>query len=227
MCDACIVKNKIVAEWRVLCYYNLKMKTSEQDIKLARECINGSPTAWNEFVERFSGLVMWSIKDRLSKSGYRFTNNDSEDILQEVFLSIYKENKLARIKNLSKIAPWIVVLSGNIAINKIIQIKGGLISGHIIEDSALTLSDILEDKTPSALEKIEQNEQENIISEIINSLKPREKIIINLYYNNTNTINEIAGLLNMHQGSVASIITRARKKIKKYMHKNRISTCHI
>jgi len=209
------------------------MNKLEQDIKIIHSCVKGKAGAWNEFVERFSGLVAWSIKERLSKSGYRFTNQDSEDILQETFLSIYKENKLAGLKDCSKIAPWLCIIAGNIAMDKIRCIKGGILSERFvplsenIENSGLALSDILKDDAPSAIENIEQSERGSIITEAINCLKPREKIVINLYYTNNNTIKEIASLLNMRQGSVSSLIARARKKIKKNMHKNLIRYRHI
>ena len=189
---------------------------STKDAKIIANCIKGDKNAWNEFVERFSGLVMWCIKDRLSKSGYTFNNYDLQDIHQEVFLCIYKENKLAALKDHSKIAPWLSVVAGNIAMNKIKHIKGGNIS-----EKSVPLPDILEDKTLSPVEIIDQAEREAIIAGAINCLKPREKIIINLYYANNNTIKEIASFLNMRQGSVASLVARARKKIKKNMHKNR------
>lgn len=201
----------------------IPMSTPDKDKSIIDGCVKGRPQAWNEFIQRFSGLVMWSVRERLSKFGFHFTNDDLEDIHQEVFLSIYKENKLSRLKDPSKIAAWLAILSGNIAVNKIGRIKGGILSKESVslfeeiqntEDSALTISDILKDESASILEKIDQKEQQELVVKIIDSLAPRDKIVLNLYYIHGNTINEMAQCLNMPQGTVASIIARAKEKIK-------------
>ena len=203
------------------------------DANIIAGCIKGDTSAWNEFVERFSGLVMWSIKNRLSKSGYNFNNQDLQDIHQETFLSIYKENKLNSLKDRSKIAPWLSIVAGNIAMDTIRRVKGGVISektvplSEDIDDADLKLSDILKDETPDAAEKMEQTEREITVRKAISYLSVREKIAINLHYANNNTLKEIALLLNMRLGSVSSLIVRARKKVRKNMHKNRLSYRHI
>ena len=213
-----------------LCYANIKPAMGQQDKKIIDGCIKGSDKAWKKFVRRFSGLVLWSAKSRLVKSGRTFTNNDLEDIHQEVFLSLYKNNNLSRLKNASKIAPWMAVLSGNIALNYIQRAKGRIAEKsvslfeetHENESSAFTLGDALQAKTPHAAEQIDEKLKKEALDNAIESLNPKERLILNLYFVYENTVREISQNLNLAQGSVASIINRAKNKIKEDLRKKNI-----
>jgi RNA polymerase sigma-70 factor (ECF subfamily) len=189
-----------------------------QDKNIIYSCIRGEAEAWQRFVQRFSGLVAWSIRERLTKSGYAFTNSDVEDIHQETFLSIYHNNKLKQLKDISKITAWVSIIAGNIAINYIKRVKGRLSEKSVslfekIEPD-LTVADTLESHSPNAREQVDKKLTSETLAKIIESLNPKEKIILNLYFTYENTIEEIAQLVNLAQGTVASIITRTKKKIK-------------
>ena len=198
------------------------MEISTQDIKIIQGCINGRPDAWEKFVERFSGLVMWSVKSRLSKVGAYFSEEDLEDIHQEIFLSLYNTNKLKQLKNPSKIAAWLYIISGNIALNHIRCKKDRLMQKSVSlfeeiaagEGSTLTIADILESKDLPLAEQIDKKIKQEILEKLVESLNPKEKIIFNLHFIHENTIEEIADNLSLAQGTVASIIRRLKEKLK-------------
>ena len=197
------------------------MPIPDQNKTIIDGCIKGRSEAWEKFVQRFSGLVMWSIRERLARSAYPFVNSDVEDIHQETFLSIYRDNKLRQLKNISSIATWVSIIAGNIAINYMQRIKGRLPgeSTSLFEEISpgLTIADTLESKKPACDEQIDSKIVKNLLTSIIKSLKPKEKIILNLYFVYENTIEEISKTLDLPEGSVASIIKRAKERIKKYL----------
>ncbi len=198
---------------------------SDQDKKIIQDCINNTPDAWERFIQRFSGLVMWSIKSRLAKSDCLFTNDDIEDIRQEVFVFLYDNNRLSQLKDISKITSWLCILSGNIAVNYIKRVKGRVAGKSIsihepVADSRqpdFTIADTLHTKTLSPAEQLDKKLKEEILSDIIESMHPKEKLVLNLYFTYENTIKEISGVLSMPQGSVASIINRAKDKVKQFI----------
>lgn len=196
------------------------MEPSQQDKNVIEGCIKRRPGAWDKFVRQFSGLVMWAIRQRLARAGFDFTNSDAQDIHQEAFLCIYKNNKLSQIRDASKIASWLAVLSGNIAVNYIRRARGRLaektveLSCEMAENAGHGLADALEADCPAVDEQIDGELQKEILNRAIESLKPREKIILNLYYICENTVKEISENLNLSQGTVASIIARTKDKIR-------------
>lgn len=194
------------------------MPTPDQDKIIIDGCIKGRAEAWERFIQRFSGLLMWSIKARLEKARYSFTDEDAQDIHQEVFLSLYNSNKLSGLKDTSKIAAWLSIIAGNIAINYIKRVKGRVAEKSVSlfeEISAyLTIADTLKTDDPGADEQLDENLQDEILAGSIETLNPKEKLILNLHFVYDNTIDEISQTLNLSQGTVASIIRRTREKIK-------------
>lgn len=176
--------------------------------------------AWNKFVEEFSGLVAWSARARLAKNDYFFTNADVEDIHQEVFVSLYS-GKLKQLKDKSKLAAWLAIIAGGIAVSYMRQ-KGIVAQKSVSlfdeitcdEGQGLSIADTLEDNGPPLREQIDKRLQEEMLADTIESLNPKEKIILNLHFVYENGIKEIAQNLDLPQGTVASIIARAKDKLK-------------
>jgi len=203
---------------------------SEQDKKIIQDCINNLSPAWERFIRRFSGLVMWSIKTRLVKTSYKYTDSDTEDILQEVFCCLYSENKLSQLKDLSKITGWLYVLSANKAINYMRRTKGLVAEKSISIDEKITsspennitIADTLHAKTLNPIQQLDLKLKKEILADIIESLQPKEKLVLNLYYLYENSIKEISLSMGLAQGSVASIISRAKDKIKLFIEEKEI-----
>ena len=197
------------------------MAITDTDKNIIEDCVSGQKGAWGKFVQHFSGLIIWSIKSRLLKFGLTFTKDDVEDIHQEVFLCIYKDNSLNRLKDISKAASWLSILAGNIAITYIRQ-NGCVVNKSVSlfeeiaqnQDCALMIADKLQSENPLPAENIDKNIQEETLANIMECLQPREKLILSLYYVYDNTINEIARNLAIPQGSVASILARVKDKIR-------------
>ena len=61
------------------------MAVEQTDAQLVSRCRAGDPDAWNEFVERFSRYV-YAICGR----GFRLSQQDAEDVFQEVFARTYE-----------------------------------------------------------------------------------------------------------------------------------------
>jgi len=203
---------------------------SEQDKKIIQDCIANQAPAWEKFILRFWGLVMWSIKTRLVKTSYKYTDSDTEDILQEVFCCLYSENKLSQLKDLSKITGWLYVLSANKAINYMKRTKGLVAEKSIsIEEKItsspennITIADTLHDRNLNPIQQLDLKLKKEILSDIIESLQPKEKLVLNLYYLYENSVKEIALSVGLAQGSVASIISRAKDKIKLFIEEKEI-----
>lgn len=175
---------------------------------------------WNKFVKQFSGLVAWSARQRLTKSGYCFSDADIEDIHQEVFVSLYN-GKLKQLKDESKLPAWLAIISGGAAISYMRQ--KGLVAQKSVslfdevtcdEGSSLTIADTLEDNNLSLYDEVDKKLRRETFAEMVESLNPREKIILNLHFTYENSIKEISHNLGLPEGTVASIIARAKDKLK-------------
>lgn len=193
------------------------------DKELVGLCIQKDPLAWNEFVNRYSGLVYWAIENRLKKWDYLYRSEDIEEIHQNVFLSLWKKDKLEQVKSLEKIAGWLVIVSGNEAVSYFrsqkLQLPPGAISIFeeiIIKDQALTLADMLPFFPKSPLV---EKETEDIITAEIETLAPKEKIILKLNVLYGKKYREIAGILDMPIGTVCTTLKNIKGRLKRSLRK--------
>ena len=74
------------------------------DAELVQRCRAGDADAWNELVERYSRYV-YAIAVR----GFRLSDEDAEDVFQDVFTRIY--TRLDILRDDSALRPWIAQLT--------------------------------------------------------------------------------------------------------------------
>jgi RNA polymerase sigma-70 factor (ECF subfamily) len=195
------------------------------DKELVSRCIQKDPLAWNEFVGRYSGLVHWAIQNRLKKWDYMYQPEDIEEIHQNVFLSLWKKDKLEQVKNHEKIAGWLIIVSGNEAVSyfrsRKLQLPPGAISIFekiIIKDQALTLADILPffQKNP-----LSEKEAEDAVMASIEALAPKEKIMLKLNMLYKKKYREIAEMMNMPLGTVCTMLKNIKFRLKKSLREGK------
>ena len=193
------------------------------DKELVSRCIQKDLLAWNEFVKRYSGLVYWAIENRLKKWDYLYRSEDIEEIYQNVFLSLWKKDKLEQVKSLDRIANWLVIVSGNEAVSYFrsqkLQLPPGAISIFeeiIVKDQVVTLADMLPffPKNP-----LTEDEIEDTIAAQIEALTPKEKIILKLNALYGKKYREIAGIMGMPIGSVSTTLKNIKARLKKSLCK--------
>lgn len=191
------------------------------ETELIKRCVDKDPIAWGKFVKRYSALIYWAIQDRLKHWDYLYQPQDIEEIHQNVFLSLWKKDKLQNVKDPKKITAWLVVVAGNEAVDYFRYQKSQTppCAVSIFEEiaqngSVTTLADILAGASFSPVTDEESGEIENLVSEELERLLPRQKIIIKLNVLYGKKYREIAEMLNMPAGSVATAIRRIKQCLK-------------
>ena len=64
------------------------MALSEIDRNLLQRCLDRKPRAWEDFVDRFLGLVVHVVNHTSQVRGIELTKEDRDDLCAEVFLGI-------------------------------------------------------------------------------------------------------------------------------------------
>jgi len=200
------------------------------DRSLVSLCIEKDASAWSSFVDRFSNLIYWAIKDRLSKWNYHFVEQDVEDIYQELFISLWEKGKLAEIKDRSHISSWLVMVAGNMSIDYFRRKKNELpkTSLPIFHEAFSDKGEGIEDPVPAYLHSsskddpnrtVHLKELSQVLTLTIDSLPPRERQAITLCYFYGKKHREIAQLLKISINTVSTIIRRTRARLKKELKK--------
>jgi RNA polymerase sigma-70 factor (ECF subfamily) len=176
------------------------------DSSLVKRCINRDRLAWNKFVERFSPIVFWAIKEGVARFGFPYTRQDTEDIFQDVFVLLWEKEKLQQIRNRESITGWLAIVAVNCTCN-FFRKKGERPLKSALRPEKLASPDC---GKPAAISA----NIDDILEHAFNHLSSREVVILKLNYLHNKTHREIASLLDIPANSVSSIIKRTREKLK-------------
>lgn len=136
-----------------------------------------------------------------------FSNEDIEDILQEVFIKVYK-NLNAFDPDL-KFSTWVYQITRNQTIDQIRKTKARPQTVHLEDNELLTIF-----KSSVDLEKeFNTKEHLNQIKEIINNLPFKYKEVMILKFLEEKSYEEIMDIVKKPKGTVASLINRGREMV--------------
>lgn len=188
-----------------------------QDLELINRCIQKEPLAWNEFVKKYSSLILIAAENRLKKYGFFLSYQEIEDIRQNVLTSLWRDNKLQTVKNRKDISYWLAIVSGNEAISYVRRLgkQGALRSESLFEkiDEAELIEIIPSDKSHPN-EEAARNEISKKIEDAIESLPHKEKLTIKLNILYGKKYYEISDILALPKGTVSNYIKRAKEKLR-------------
>jgi RNA polymerase sigma-70 factor (ECF subfamily) len=180
---------------------------------LIERCIKREEKAWLEFIDRFSGLVYYSASQRLKRDGFRFNEQDVQDIVQNVFVDIWEKSRLAEVKERDKIKAWLSIIGQTRALNFMRKKKERLLA----EDELFKVENIVsDDGEANRLELAEELET------AIEPFEPREKIILKLNIIHGKTHKEIAEFMKIPINTVSTIISRKKEHLRKLLRKEGI-----
>ncbi|MBU1122590.1 MAG: sigma-70 family RNA polymerase sigma factor [Candidatus Omnitrophota bacterium] len=180
------------------------------DSKIIKRCLKNDKKAWNVFIQKYSRLVYWAIRKRLATGGFRYDETDIDDIFQEVFLTIFKGEKLRQLKDFKFMPGWLAMVTSN----KTVDFMRNKVR---LEQNLVFDVPVFRDYT------FEQNlfnrDMFFVTQEVIKALSGKERIIISLNLLQERTHKEIAGIVGISINTVSTVISRAKEKIKKELEK--------
>lgn len=141
-----------------------------------------------------------------------FTREDAEDVLQEVFVSVYQNLSLYNPE--FKFSSWIYRITHNKTINYYKKKKSRPVSLDLEDKEILDV--IILDKD-IALDVVAEVGREMIIK-AIGELEPKYKSVLVLRYLEGKEYSEISDILKMPVNTVGTLINRAKQILKKKLN---------
>lgn len=177
----------------------------EDTNRLVERCIRRDQKAWGEFIERFSGLLYFSARERLKRSGMAFNQQDIEDIVQGVFLEIWEKDRLAEVRERKKLKAWLSIMAQTRALNYLRQKKERILHS----EEVYKVSELKADGYGQIDEELMVR-----LENVIEGLDNKKKLIfkMNIIYGKTHR--EIAEFMKIPANTVSTIIAREKKRIK-------------
>jgi len=177
------------------------------DKQLIQRCLDNERAAQK--------LLFYSHKDRLINLLYRYTKdlNASQELLQKTFIQIF--GKLHQFDSgKGRFENW----TAKIAINQYLQSRRKIYTDIPIEDDI----ELYDDLEARVLDTLTIDELRTLLA----ALSDNYRVILNLYYFEEYSHEEIAGILGIEVSSSRSRLSRARKKLLANWKKLNLSQAH-
>lgn len=184
------------------------------DRDLLRRCLNHKPGAWNDFVDRFLGLVYHVIRHTAHLRSVPIGPEDTEDLAAEVLLQIVANDYavLRQFRGNSSLATYLTVITRRIAVHELARRSAAREvqpAGDGVGSEAVTSA------TP-ARKKAEPDELDSLdeVEKLLSRLSSRDRKVVRLRYLEGRSYEEISAELNIPVNTIGPILARAKKKLR-------------
>lgn len=185
------------------------MRETFQEDQLLKLCIVGDEKAWAIFVEQFTALLRWAIKVKISKSCLSIDENEVDDILQQLFTDIWRNNRLKALRNSRALSSWLVIIAQNATINFARE------KGRFLESQSEQFDeDIAAYTTVNPRTETDNSQLYKTVEELISALPLKEQRImaLELFYDLKHR--QIANIMGRPVSTISNIISRLKQDLK-------------
>ena len=184
------------------------MAVSEIDEQLLERCLARSPNAWEDFVDRFLGLVLHVVNHTARARSIQLTEQDREDVAAEVFVRIVHQDfaVLRNFRRESSLSTYLTVIARRVVVHEFLNRKlpaatvQQLAAHHDVELANSNAADTLSNR-----EEVER---------LIGTLSGPEAEIIRLHYLDGKSYQEISSKTGIPSNSIGPTLSRARSKMR-------------
>jgi RNA polymerase sigma-70 factor (ECF subfamily) len=178
------------------------------DRKLIDRCLRKEPGAWNDFVDRYMGLIYHVIQHASHARSRSLSSEDIEDIAAEIFLKIVDDDyaTLKKFKGMSSLPTYLTVIARRICVKQLIKRHREEELGHTNAHRAF-----LDDGVSGEAEAIITAEE---VDRMLADLPEREAEVVRLYHLKYQNYRQIAKKLGIAENSVGPILARARQRLR-------------
>lgn len=176
-------------------------KITPEEIEIIKSAQNGSELAFNKLFKKYKGFVdnvlFQYIKDM----------DEAKDITNIVFLKVY--DKLSTFTAYSSFGGWLRIIANRTAIDYLREMKN---KSTVLGDSDVRLTSD-ESCFSGEDDLVNRLTYEQVLKQF-NQLPKHMQRINELFYVENMTTEQISKALNIPTGTIKSILSRTRKRIK-------------
>jgi RNA polymerase sigma-70 factor, ECF subfamily len=177
------------------------------DSKLIDRCLRKESGAWNDFVDRYTGLIYHVIQHVAYARSVLLSSEDVEDIASEILLEIVDHDYavLKKFKGLSSLPTYLTVISRRICVKELIKRHRQEELGHTNAHRA---------SVDDGSEEVEAILSADEVERLLEDLSDREAQVVRLYHLKALSYREIGKKMGLPENSVGPILASARKKLR-------------
>jgi RNA polymerase sigma-70 factor, ECF subfamily len=183
---------------------------SEIDRNLLDRCLQKKPRAWEDFVDRFMGLVLHVIRHAAQSRSIRLSPEDRDDLCADVFLTVIRNDYsvLRNFRGQSSLATYLTVVARRVVVRNLLA-RGP--SGSLASPTQ---------RLPQAIPDPHLNTEKHVVDreeveQLLGGLQGTEALVVRMFHLEGKTYQEISTLVGMPENSIGPILSRARDKLRR------------
>lgn len=178
-------------------------KITPEEIGIVKRAQAGNESAYNVLYKRYSPFVRKLI--------YRYVKDmdESSYLCNEVFLKVHE--KLSMFKAYDSFGGWLRIMAKNAAIDYLRHIGNKSIT---VDPTDARISSATTDLTEDDV--VNQISYKQLL-EVLDKLPKTPRKVFKLFYEENLSVSEISNVLSIPTGTIKSILSRTRKRIKKQL----------
>ena len=174
--------------------------TEAQAIQLIELVKGGNANAFEKLVLHYQNMVFSFI--------YNMVQNqmDAEELTQDVFVKAYR--KLELFRGESKFSTWLFTIARN---NVSSSFRKKQLDTIDVDDSKTAHLEV--DEVDNAFDVLSKKERNETIGIALNQLAPQQKMLLQLFYLEEQSLKEIEEITGLSNGSIKTGLMRARNNL--------------
>ncbi len=178
------------------------MALSDYDRDLLDRCLDRQAEAWEEFVDRFAGLLIHSVDHAASSRGVRLDASTREDLAGEILVALIRDDfaVLRRFRRRASLATYLTVIARRVAARSLLapRFRGPTVSRNL---------DPIDEKIRARFDDVEQ------VGRLLGELGDVESRVVQAYYLHGRSYRDIARETGLSENSIGPTLARARRKM--------------
>ncbi len=181
------------------------MTLSKVDRDLLHLCLDRAPRSWDDFVDRYLGLVVHVVRHTAQARAFHLSAEDTEDLVSEVFVGFFRDDfaLLRRFRGNSSLATYLTVVARRIVARQMAHRK----SPANLGDSTRRIPD----NGTSPEDRLTNREE---VAKLLSGLNGPEAEVVRLFHLEGKSYQEISSRVGIPENSVGPTLSRARKKMR-------------
>ncbi|UCH83793.1 MAG: RNA polymerase sigma factor [Candidatus Latescibacterota bacterium] len=193
-----------------LTFMEEKRFQTEGDSSLVADSIRGNEKAFRELIERYQPMAFSVIRGVLGD------REDAEDVLQNVFIKVYKG--LRGFRGDAKFSTWVYRIARNEAVN---AARKTVLSGPPADEVDLAAP---ERSRPD--QQYRDKDQREYLERCLGELEENYRVVLELRYMGEMSYQEISDATELPIGTVKTYIHRAKLELKRVMTRRSLAGEH-
>src|SRR5262249_20323004 len=176
---------------------------------LLQRCLNHEPGSWNDFVDRYLGLIYHVVHHTAHLRSTPLRPEDTEDIAAEILLQIVSNDYavLRQFRGQSSLATYLTVIARRSWVHERARRAAAReVQPRPEEPRAAEAEEPA--KAELGLENLEE------VQKLLGKLPARERRVVRLAYLEGRSYEEISTELNIPVNSIGPILSRAKKRLR-------------